>query len=326
MSNWAKPAELQAPVEPHVGAGGPLRGAQRLVLPVRAVRGGAAQQELLRRDVVLGGLSRVVVLGLVVVPGDDEGVRGVGGAQIGVGLVEAVPQPVVLQRDRLPVVVGGEPAVGVVAGAAGGVDGVLVEVVAEVEDDVDVLLGEVLVRGEVAVVVRLAGDGGQAQRAVAGAAGGRGAGPADGAGPRSGAEAVVEDAVGVEALDLDVDAVVELRVGGDRSAPHDAGEALVTGELPAHLHPVPGQSAAGLVRARCESRPQQDRVGKRVAGGDAEGERVVADLPRVELGGARGARGGQVDREGERGCGSGDGEETAAADLPGRVAHLLLVR
>ncbi len=152
---------MQATVEPHVGAGGKLGPAQRLVLPVGAVGGGAAQQELLGGAAVLRGVVGVVVLRLVVVPGDDEGVRGVRGHQVRVGLEQGVAQPVVLQRHRLAVVVGRERAVGVVAVVAGGVDGVLVQVVAQVEDDVHVVLGKVAVGGVVAVGVGLAGDGAQ---------------------------------------------------------------------------------------------------------------------------------------------------------------------
>ncbi len=235
------------------------------------------------------------------------------GAQVGVGLVEAVPHAVVLQRDRLPGVVVRQDAVGVLAGAAGGGDGVFVEVVAEVEDHVDVLVREVPVGGEVAVVVRLAGDGGQGQRAVAGSAAGCGAGAAGGAGPAAGAEAVVEAPVGVEAVHVHMDAVPELRVGGGGPAPDDPAEAFVAGDLPADLDTPGGQSAVRLVGAGRESRPQQHGVRQRVSGRHPQGEGVLGDLPGVELGGGRGARAGQVDGEGERGGGSGDGEETAAA-------------
>lgn len=113
-------APPQPPVEPGVGADGQLRGAQGLVLPVGAVGGGPAQQEVGRRGAVLGDRTSLVVVGLVV--------------------VEV-----------------GEHAVGVVARAADSVDGVFVHVVAEVEDEVDVVPGEVAVGGEVAVLVLLAG-------------------------------------------------------------------------------------------------------------------------------------------------------------------------
>ncbi|CAO0834982.1 hypothetical protein SMICM17S_05376 [Streptomyces microflavus] len=235
-----------------------------------------------------------------------------GGAQVGVGLVEAVAQPVVLQRERLAVVVGGEAAVGVGAGAAGGGDGVLVEVVPEVEDHVDVLGGQVAEGGEVPVVVRLAGDGGQGEGAVTGPGGGRGAGAAGRAGPAAGAESVVVRTAGVQALDVGADAVGELGVGGDRSAPRDAAEALVVGELPGHLDAVRGEAAAGLVGAGRQPGPDEYGAGERVAGGNAEGEGVIGDPPGVELGGARRSRGGQVHREGERGGGSRPGEQTAA--------------
>lgn len=235
------------------------------------------------------------------------------GPQVGVGLVEAVPHAVVVQRERLPVEVAGQDAVGVVAGAPDGRDCVLVEVVTEVEDHVDVLVGEVPVGGEVTVVVRLAGDGGQRQGAVARAGSGCGAGAADGAGPVAGPEAVVEALVGCETSHVHVDAVPELRVGCGGPAPDGAAEAFVAGDLPADLDALGGQPAVGLVGAGRESGPQEYGRRQGVPGGHPEGERVLRDPPGVELGGRGGARTGQAGREGECGRGTGDGEETSAA-------------
>ncbi len=262
----------------------------------------------------------------MVVPGDDEGVRGVRGAQVGVGLVEGVPQPVVLEGHRLPGEQAGEGARGVGAGAGHVVDGVLVEVVAEVEHDVQVLVGQVPVGGPVALVVALAGDHAEGESGGPAAAGGGGAGAAGRADVAAGAEAVVVDVAGGEVAGLDVHGVVELGVGGGPAPSDDAAEALVEGELPVDGDAFGGQSAVGPVRLRGQAGPQQDGVGVRVAGGDAEGEGVVGDPCGVEFGGGRGARAGHVDREGERGGGAGGGQEAPAADVPGGLPQFGCVR
>ncbi len=247
--------------------------------------------------------------------------RGVRGPQVGVGLVEGVPQAVVLQRHRLVVEVGGQGARGVGAGAAGGVHGVLVEVVAEVEDEVHVLAGQVPVRGVVPLVVPLAGDEAEGEVGGPAGAGGRGAGASGRADVPAGAEAVVVDVSGCEVTDLDVHGVLELGVGGGPASSDDAAEPFVQGHLPVHLHALGGQSAVGLVRERGQARPQQYGVGLGVARGDAEREGVGGQPRGVQLGGARGPGGRQVHGEGERGGGAGDGQEAAAAQVPGGGAE-----
>lgn len=131
------------------------------------------------------------------------------------------------------------------------------------------------------------------------------------------AEAVVVDAAGGEVADLDVDGVVELGVGGGGAASDDPSESLVVGQFPVDGDAFGGQPAVGLVRGRGEAGPQEHGGGQRVAGGHAEGEGVLGDLPRVERGGGRGTGRGQVGGEGERGGGSRAGEEAAAVEVPG---------
>jgi hypothetical protein len=112
-----------------------------------------------------------------------------------------------------------------------------------------------------------------------------------------------------------VQGVVDLGVGDGGAAPDDRAEPLVVGHLPFDDDTLLGQAAVGLVRLGRESRPQQYGAGPRVTGGDAEREGVVGDPRRVELGGARRARGGQMCAEGERGGRRGDGQEAAACKM-----------
>jgi hypothetical protein len=76
----------------------------------------------------------IVVLDLVVVPDREEGVRGVHRLQVRVGLVEPVLLPVLAEQLGVAVVIG-PGGVGADAGI-----GVLVDVVAEAENQVEVLL------------------------------------------------------------------------------------------------------------------------------------------------------------------------------------------
>jgi hypothetical protein len=139
------------------------------VLPVGLERGGAPAQELRPRLGVLGDLVGPVVVELVVVPGDDPRVRGVGALQVRVRLVLRVAVAVVLERGDLPRRV----RAGIAARGRVDVRRVLVDVVAEVQDDVQILLGQVVVGREVAVLVLRARDEREGHRVERGA-GGRG--------------------------------------------------------------------------------------------------------------------------------------------------------
>jgi hypothetical protein len=92
-------AEAQPPVQRHGGAAG--RAAQGHVLPVGAVGGRPAAQEGGRVAALDRMAAGVVVLDLVVVPGGDERVAGVGGLEVTVGLVQGLADPVAGQVGRL---------------------------------------------------------------------------------------------------------------------------------------------------------------------------------------------------------------------------------
>jgi hypothetical protein len=184
-----------------------------------------------------------VVEHLVVVPGDDPRRAPVRGLQVGVALVEAVLDPVAVEGVALhPVLLG----YGSVPVPARGPDAVFVDVVAEVEDHVGVLVGEMAVGGVVAVRPRGARGEGQPQ-GVGAAAGGRGRlGAAGGADLTAGAEAVVVFAARFQALGVDVDGVAVFGAGPRGATAGVPGEPLVLGDLPLDLELGERQPAEGL--------------------------------------------------------------------------------
>jgi hypothetical protein len=227
-------------------------------------------------------------------------VGGVRGAQMRVGLVKRVAEPVLLERLCL----GGElrrelwvarpPAVG---------DAVLVRVVAEVHDEVEVLAGDLAVGGIEALLPLLARH--EAEPQLVDAAARRRARAAHRARRVAAGEAVEVLAPGVQPVDLDVDRVRERRPGGRPAARDDAAHPGILRQIPAHLDRPWLHAAVGAQRLRREPRPQHDSVVRRIARRDAEHERVGA-VPRrpavreverkaAERGGERQRAGAQED-------------------------------
>jgi hypothetical protein len=125
------------------------RRAERHVLVVRLVGRGAQRRELGGwRAAAAGDHARVVVLHLVVVPDDEPGTRRVHRPQVGIGLVERVARAELVERAD---VAAGRHAHRVLRVR------ILVDVVAEEQDDIRVVAAHVLVRAEEAVLPPLAG-------------------------------------------------------------------------------------------------------------------------------------------------------------------------
>ena len=223
------------------------------VLVVGLEGGGAAGEELRYWVVLLIDCAGPVVFYLVVVEGDDPGVSGVGGLEVGVGFVLAVAGAVVVE--------GVEGGKGVDAGAVLGA--VLVDVVAEEEDGVDVGFGDVAVGDVVAVLVVLAGGEGEAEAVDLFRRRGGGAGASDGAGGVGVVEAVEELAVGGQAGDLDVDGVAEFGRGGGGAAAEDLVHGRVGGDLPTDAHRLGGHAAvaAGGVGGETVQRTKPSGMG-----------------------------------------------------------------
>jgi hypothetical protein len=126
-------AEGQATVEGDVDARRYRRPPERHVLVVGLEGGGPAGQEGFSGlgGRILGHLVGPVVVDLVVVEHDRPREGGVGGLQVGVALVLAVPVPVLDQGDRLAIAL-------VLAGPAGH-RSALVDVVADLDHQVEIL-------------------------------------------------------------------------------------------------------------------------------------------------------------------------------------------
>ena len=291
-------AEAQLAVDPVAPAGERRHRLEPRLVTGRAARAG---ESLLGREPAAGRRAGVVVLDLVVVPDDHHRGLGVERAQRLVAPVERVLRAVVGEAD------GHLRHVGRVAGAADRVVahrgpagervvGLGVDVVAEADDEVEVLARHHVMRVVEAVGVVLAGEE-RERELLAGVGGRRGPEAADGALAALRLEAVEVLVVGLEPGHARLDAAADLRPGGDRLARDDVAEALVARDLE--------PDAAALLDA-ADARPQRHRLRARVARRDALRERARAEQ-RARL---RGARGGEPQRLWGEDRGSGG----AAAD------------
>jgi hypothetical protein len=226
-------------------------------------------------------------------------VAGVGGLEVAVGLVQGVTDPVAGQVGRLAA----DVAAGQVAPWR-----VLVDVVAQVQDHVEVVLGQVPVGGVVALLEVLAGHEGQVQANEGAARVGAGPGAADPAQVAAGPEAVPVVAARVEAVHLHVDGVGQGRGGGDAAPADHVPEPRPGGDLPVDRDRPGRHAAAGVERPGRQPGPEHRPGRGRVAGGHPEGERVVRP-------GARGGPGPRDPLGREQGGGAGrPGQEQAATD------------
>jgi hypothetical protein len=249
------------------------------VLVVGPVSVLAPPEKLRGVRVVLGDLISVVVLDLVVIPGDEPGKGRVRRLQVLVGLVLGVSYPVLPEPVRL----GGRLVKAYVAGVGQVRLGVrrrriLVDVVAEVQDEVEILLSHVAVSVVVAVLVHLTRGDREGELRGRGTLSRCRLDPAHGARLPSGSEPVEILPPVVEARQLDVNRMGQLVTRVLGASADDPPEVLVRRQLPAHRHFLFGHPAVTAFRERLgrEARPQHHPpVGGRLTGGDAEAERVA---------------------------------------------------
>ncbi len=142
----------------------------------------------------------------------------------------------------------------------------LVDVVAEKDEQVEVVAGHAMVSAVVALLVLLAGREREAQPLERGVDGGRGPGPPDRTHLGAGAESVPVPASRLESVDLDVNGVGPRRTGRGRAPSHDLAHPVVAGHLPVDDDDVRRHSPARHERRRRQPRPEHDAIGQRIAG------------------------------------------------------------
>ncbi len=202
----------------------------------------------------------------MVVPGDDERRRGVRGHEIGIGFVLRIAIAVIDQRVNLLAAVDAHAL-------AAGIAASLVDVVAGVEHEVELLVGDVPKRREVAHFVVIAAAHGVANPIDAGAFCRRGFRATDLTGLAAGKEAVEILPARLKAAGLDVDAVTKLGSSNRLSRLNDRAKGAVRGDLPADLD-VRGRHAAAVVRLGRQPCPQHDAVRPRVSRRDTHREGI----------------------------------------------------
>src|SRR5262249_30279261 len=131
--------------------------------------------------------------------------------------------------------------------ADGGADllDVFVEVVAEIHHDVGVLVGEVPVGAEIALLVVGAGHEAEPHAVDRRSGGGRGHGGPDPAYRIPAHEPVPVWLAGLQAGDVGMNRPSEGRFGVGRAAADDVAHAVVGGDLVVHRHIAAGHAAGG---------------------------------------------------------------------------------
>ena len=269
-------APHQAPVHLRPLRARPRRPTDGLVLVPRLVCRRAPYRD---GSVAVGAVGvGVVVDDLVIVPGDGEREARVRGPQVGVGLVQRVLHPPTIQtavRRLSQHVRGADPAIATVSR-----DAALVDVVTQVQDHVEVLLGHVPVGRIEAAGPVLTGRECQGQSPGARADSRGGTGAAHRRHLVAVSEAVEPLGVRRQPCDLDVHRVCELGKSPSGSPADNSRERLVAGHLPLDRHPPGRHAPARLERTGHQPRPQHHTVRQRVPAGHAEPEhRITARHP-----------------------------------------------
>jgi hypothetical protein len=164
-------------------------------------------------------------------------------------------------------------------------------------DEGEVLAGEVAIGGEVPVLVILAAGHAELERLRRGPGRRQRPRPAVDAVFAPGLEPVPVRPIRLEAGQVDVHAVAELRAGELLAAADDRIEAGIRRDLVFHRHRRHRHAALGLERLGRETGPDDEAVGRWLAGGDAKAERI-----------------GPPDRLGAQDGRGGDGRNRGAGD------------
>ena len=228
------------------------RHANGLMLPPRLIRRGSPRSHLLLgHHRILAEQAGVVVVHLVIVPDDEPWAQAMSRAKQRIHLVLAVAQTIAGEIERF----GGRMLARRDRRSVR-----LVDVVAEVRDEIEILARKMRVRCVESLLVVLTGHEREVKRSRRVRVR-RGAESPDLARRVAGGEAVVVPAIRRESVEVDVHAVAELRRGDRGALFGELREFVVRGELPVDDLTRSGHPAVRLERTRRKTRPQ-DAAGR----------------------------------------------------------------
>ena len=162
-----------------------------------------AKTEDLRRSVVIViEVAGPIITNLMIVERHEEGMGGVGGLQVGVGFVLGIAPTIIVERR--------DQRARMLAGRRRRVRAIFINVVAVVEDELQLLVRHVAVSGVISGLVVLAAGDPEAQLLRRGIASWKRAGAADAAALAAGFEAIEIGPVGLEPRYFDVDRMRKL--------------------------------------------------------------------------------------------------------------------
>ena len=272
-------AEAQAPVNRHVRTLPAHRQAHGHEFVPGLIRGAAADQQLFRSLLVFGDHRRVIVVHFMIVPGHRPGGRGVGGLQVGVRAIGLVTRAIVRQGPDFRPLVAPHQILS---------PGTFVDVVAQMDDEVELLVGHVPIGGVKAMLVLLAGGEGEAETADIGGAGGGSARAAHGAGNATDAPAIEIFRAGPQAAHIGVGGMAEFRRRGHAAAPLNARKSGIGGDFVIDSQDIHVKTCLAQ-HGRVEPRPEDRRIGPGIARGHAEIKRIFRQIV-DPAGGAMGQR------------------------------------
>ncbi len=139
-----------------------------------------------------------------------------------------------------------------------------VDVVAQVNDEIDIFPGEVLIGGEVAGFVVLARGEGEAEAFGQHVGGRRGARAALGADFATDSELIPIPPIGPQNLDFNVDGVGPLGRGGGGAGFDDTRHGFVVAELPCDFDGFGRNAATHFERLGREAGPKDDAIGEAI--------------------------------------------------------------
>lgn len=249
------------------------RGAQRHVLVKRLVRGHALGGKGLGLAHAI--VAHIVVFDLVVVPGHEPGAVGMHGLQIRIALVQRIAVAVILQCCGMHKRLQPREMAAFLLGRRCG-RGIFVDVIAEKDHQVGIVLAGMAPGGVVAMFPALAGGIDQAQLRHRSTGSRRSAGAAGGTGLALAVKAVVVPAAGLQALGQHMHAVSAVWAGHGLAPAQDLAELRIMGQLPVHLH----RAQQGCAGTGQQPRPQHHAAGIGLATGHAQAKQLLRDRPR----------------------------------------------